>query len=213
LQEARGIKISAPGFNGDVIIVVSAREYYAIAPADIVFDEGGASEFPRPIWVKREATVWRCQQTVLEGPGAKGVTGQELSSLHSNLSVQIQDLSARSDLLAARLGAPAAPAVQLVGSVAGGATMPAPLVIRRGVLLALNYPLQTPLPDTTDDSAAISSLRQGIDPIEDLAKNCMVTKPFSGDGLRADYASVEYMGTTLGGFVNYIEFCYRHPRS
>jgi kumamolisin len=115
-------------------------------------------------------------------------------------------------LLPREIAAPAR-AVQLAGSVAGGTAMPAPSAIREGVLLALNYPLQTPLPATTPDSAAISSLRQGIDPIWDLAQICTVTKPFSDGGLVVDYASVENMGTTLGGFVSYIQFCYRHPRS
>jgi hypothetical protein len=221
----RGIRLIAAGFDGSVLIVVGASEYYAVAPADIVFEEVGDPRFPRLIWVKKDATVWRCQQTALEGPGAKGVTSQELSSLHADLSARIHDLSSRSDLLAgtvrpeaapvvlARAAAPeAAPAVQLAGSVLSGHPMPAPSDIKHYVLQAAAFPTQSPWADSTDDSVPISSLRQGIDPIEDLAKICMITKPFSDDGLQIDYASVEAMGTTLGGFVNYIEYCYRHPR-
>jgi hypothetical protein len=217
----RGIKLGVPDSDGNVIIVVGPNEYYAVAPAQILFEEAAESAFPRLVWVKKDAAVWRCQLTALEGPGSRNATTHDLSGLHSDLSARIQDVSSRSDLLVGRLaavGAPsvptqaAVPSLQLAGSVLAGHPMPAPQNIKHYVLQAAAFPTQSPWADSTDDSVPISSLRQGIDPVEDLAKICMITAPFSDDGLRIDYDSVEAMGQTLGEFVNYLEYCYRHPR-
>jgi hypothetical protein len=211
----RGIKLRTPDPDGNTIIVVGSTEYYTIDPVHILFEEAAGPAFPRLVWVEKDARVWRCQLTTLEGPGSSNATTQDLSGIHSDLSARIQEVSSRSDLLSGRLAAlaaPAAPTLQLAGSVLAGHPMPAPQDIKHYVLQAAAYPTQSPWADSTDDNVPVRSLRQGIDPVEDLAKICMITPPFSGDGLRIDYASVEAMGQTLGGFINYIEYCYRHPR-
>jgi kumamolisin len=102
-----------------------------------------------------------------------------------------------------------APAIACTGSVLAGRTAPPRTQITAAVMRNSDNPS---IPNPTDATPIIPNLMTpGPDPIFLLAGACMNDPLFQKDGLWMQ-PEVDTVGTTLGGFVNYIIACYGNHR-